>query len=336
MFINAIGYHVPETRIPNSFFKDVNGLTEEWIYQRTGIKSRSRASEKETMNYMCLQAVEKALPQLRYNIMEVDLIIFASYTPSDTIGTTAHYIQREYNITDAKVFQLSSACSSGVNGIEVIKSFFTSKIASKALLICADRNSGYSDDSDCTSGHLWGDAAVAYFFSNERFSKSETEVLDVLTQGLGHIGCGPEGVTLKTQYGKIQMPYGKDVFMNACNYLSMNTEKILIKNGYSIEDLSFFIGHQANMRILKNVANKLEIPEGKSLSNIEDLGNTGSASSLLVFAMNYEDFRTADLVCLSVFGGGYSAGACLFMMGVRKSLKAVSQKEEYAYTESHY
>lgn len=82
-------------------------------------------------------------------------------------------------------------------------------------------------------------------------------------------------------------------------------------NGYSLDDLSFFIGHQANMRILKNVAKQLAIPEEKILTNIQELGNTGSTSALLVLAQNVKKIARGDLICISVFGGGYSAGSCL-------------------------
>lgn len=311
MYINSIGYYIPQGRIANDYFSEVNGLTDDWIFQRTGIRTRSRASEEETMNYMCNEAIKDALPKLPYDIHEMDLIIFASYTPSDTIATTGHYIQREYGIANAKVFYISSACSSAMNAIEIIRAFFTSELAAKALLICADRNSSYSDDKDPVSGHLWGDGATAYFFSNKHYSNKEPQVIDITTQGLGHIGHDLDGVYLNPQNGGLKMPHGKDVFAQACTYITQNTKDILDWNGYTINDLSYFIGHQANMRILKNVAQQLNMPEEKILSNIEELGNTGSASALLVFAQNIDIILESNLVCLSVFGGGYSAGSCL-------------------------
>lgn len=314
MYINATGYYIPPTRVTNDYFKELNGLTSDWILQRTGIRSRSRATEKETMNYMCAEAVNNALPKLPYDINEVDLIVFASYTPSDTIATAGHYIQREYNISDAKVFYVSSACSSAINAMEIIYSFFSSQIASKALLICADRNSTYSDDTDCMSGHLWGDGAVAYFFSDTAQTEKDPHIIDITTQGLGHVGLGPQGVFLTPANGGLQMPHGKDVFMYACNYISQNTKEIVENSGYSLDRLTYFIGHQANMRILKNVTRQLDLSDDVILSNIEELGNTGSASALLVYAQNTDKFRSGDLVCISVFGGGYSAGACLLTM----------------------
>lgn len=312
MFLNSTGHYVPPTRISNDYFLEVNGLTHEWIFQRTGIKTRSKATEEETMNSMCIQAVQNGIPTLPYDIKEVDLIIFASYTPSDTVATTAHVIQREFNIENAKVFFISSACSSAINAIEIIQSFFLSGKATKALLISADRNSTYSNESDPKAGHLWGDAATALFFSKKRCTDTEAELVDVDTQGLGHIGKGPGGVYLNPKEEGIQMPDGRDVFIQACSYIANNTESILVKNGYTIDQLSYFIGHQANMRILSNVVKALNVSEEKILSNIEELGNTGSVSSPLVFAQNQAIFKSGDIVCLAVFGGGYSSGACLF------------------------
>lgn len=312
MFLNSTGHYVPPTRIPNEYFLEVNGLTDEWIFQRTGIKTRSKATDEETMNMMCCQAVKNAIPSLPYDIREVDLIIFASYTPSDTVATTAHVVQREFNMEKAKAFFISSACSSALNAIEIIQSFFISGKASKALLISADRNSTYTNESDPKAGHLWGDAAAALFFSNERFTSNEAQLIDVETQGLGHIGKGPGGVYLNPKDEGVQMPDGRDVFMQACTYIAQNTESILKKNGLQLEDLSYFIGHQANMRILSHVVKSLNLPAESVLSNIEELGNTGSVSSPLVFVQNQDKFKKGDLVCLAVFGGGYSSGACLF------------------------
>ncbi len=311
MFINSTGYFIPERRISNDYFLKVNGLTSDWIYQRTGILSRSKATEEETMNVMCSKAIQHAIPGLPYDIKDVDLVIFASYTPSDTVGTTAHMMQREFGIEKAKTFYLSSACSSAINSMEIIQSFFITGKATKALLISADRNSTYANETDPKSGHLWGDAAAAFFFSKDRLSDKEAEVIDIETQGLGHIGYGPNGVFLNPKEGGLLMPKGKDVFMQACTYISQNTREIVERNNLPLSELNWFIGHQANMRIIKYVVKELGIPEEKSLSNISELGNTGSVSALLVYAQNIDKFKKGDSVCLAVFGGGYSAGACL-------------------------
>ncbi|MDU1890128.1 MAG: ketoacyl-ACP synthase III [Dysgonomonas sp.] len=314
MYLNATGYYIPQGRVDNKYFTTITGLEEDWFVKRTGMRTRSRASDEETIDYMSLQAVNEALVDLPYDYEEIDLIIFASYTPSDTIGTTGHIIQREFGMEKAKVFYLSSACSSSVNAMEIIQSFFKTGVSKKALMICAERNSSYSDDKDCQSGHLWGDAAVAFFFSSESFSSKEAMLIDITSQGLGHIGSGPVAVSMNPTENGLQMPLGKEVFVHACNYISQSTKNIVKRNGYSVDDLRYFIGHQANMRILSRVGTELGVPSDKTLSNLEKYGNTGCASAPLVFAENYDKYETGDLICLSIFGGGYSVGSCLFLI----------------------
>lgn len=311
MYINATGFYVPAGRVPNQYFLEVNGLTSEWIEKRTGIKTRSKAAPDENLDTMAKAAIEDALPKLPYDISEVDLIVAASYSPFDTVATPAHIAQRDYNITDAKALYLSSACSSFINALEVVEGYFAMGKASKALIISADHNSAYSNESDPKAGHLWGDAAVAMFVSKEKGAEKEGKIIEVYTRGLGHIGKGPEGVHLRPRDGGIMMPEGKDVFVNACTYMPQNVLYLLENNNFSLDQLSYFIGHQANMRIMSNIAKQLDLPEEKFLSNIEELGNTGSVSCALVYAQNADRFREGDLVGITVFGGGYSTGACL-------------------------
>lgn len=311
MFINATGYYIPQERIDNDHFLNLNGLTSEWIEKRTGIKTRSRAQDDENINTMSLEAVKNALPKLNYDISEVDLIVSASYSPYDTVVTASHYLQNNYSIADAKALYVSSACSSFLNAIEIVEGYFAMGKASKALILGADKNSAYYNETDPQSGHLWGDAAAAFFLSKEPTKPGEARIIDVYTNGLGDIGKSVEAVHLRPADTGITMPEGRDVFIHACQYMPDNVIKLLDRNGKSLDDLNYFIGHQANIRIMQNIAKQLSLPEEKVLHNIEELGNTGSVSAALVYAQNEGLFKAGDLVAMSVFGGGYSTGACL-------------------------
>ncbi len=310
-YINATGYFIPAERVPNSYFARLHDKTEDWFVQRTGIMTRSRASAKETVDYMSVRAVQDAQKRLPFPIGEVDLIIFASYTPEDTVGTTAHVIQREFNIENAKTFYISSACSSALNAVEIVRSFFQTGIASKALVVAADRNSSYSDDNDPQHGHLWGDAAVACFLSTERFGVGDMELVDIETRGLGHLGAGPGGVFLKPHSDGLRMPYGRDVFNQACIYIEKCSREVLDRNGLDVASLDWFVSHQANMRIVSHVCREMGLPEERSLNNIRELGNTGCGSSLLALAQNRDRLKAGDNICVATFGGGYSAAAML-------------------------
>lgn len=308
MYINSIGNYVPSTRITNDYFEKVNGLTPEWILQRTGIHSRSKAMADENSDSMAIRAVEAALPTLPYDIKDVDLIVAACYSVYDTVATPAHVAQRHFGISGAKAVYVSAACSSFINGLEVIEGYFAMGKATKALLICSEHNTYYSNERDPKTGHLWGDAAVAYFISKEKQSDSDIRILDVFTEGLGDVGKGPEGVKLRPGEDGITMPDGRDVFVHACRYMIHALRHSLDNTGLKIDDLSKLICHQANRRIVAQVANQLDKPIDDFLNNIETLGNTGSASAPLVLSQNLDKFNKGDKAALMVFGGGYSCG----------------------------
>lgn len=311
MYINSCGHYIPSERIDNGYFFEVNGLSSEWIEQRTGIKTRAKANDDENINSMIKEAVNNALPRLPYNIKEIDLIVAASYTPFDTVATPAHVVQHTYHIEDCKAFYISSACSSAMNAFEIVEAFFKSGKAHKALVVAADHNTYYSNEFDPKSGHLWGDAATAFFLSNEPCGRYEPNIVDVMTEGLGYLEKSIHAVNLRPKEEGIIMDEGRDVFMQACTYMPRTVHTLLERNNLTIADITYLIGHQANMRILKNVARQLELPDEKILSNIETYGNTGSGSSLLVFSENKPLFKTNDIVVCTTFGGGYSTGGCL-------------------------
>ncbi len=311
MYINATGFYVPAERVDNEYFKDVNGLTSDWIVKRTGIVTRSKAGEGEGHNSMGLAAIADAVKSLPYDIKDVDLIVSASYSPYDTVATLAHIAQREYNIEGARAVYVSAACSSFVNGLEIVETYFKAGKAKKALLVCSEHNTYYSNPTDPKAGHLWGDAAVAYFLSADKVADTDLKVKEIFTCGLGNVGKGPEGVLLRPKEGGIMMPDGKDVFVNACQQMIRALDAVTKPHGLTPSKLTYIITHQANKRIVAQVAHQLDLTDDHFLNNIEELGNTGSASCALVFAQERDRFKKGDNVGLTVFGGGYSCGAFL-------------------------
>lgn len=311
MFINTISHYIPEQRVPNEYFKNLNGLDDEWIFDRTGIRTRSKAAVGENANTMAVKAVTRALKNLPFDIKEIDLIIGASYTPYDTVATIGHTVQREFGIPEAQVVYISSACSSLVNALEIVEGYFAMGKASRALVIASENNTMYSDETCEKSGHLWGDGATALFISEEPLGPKPGEILNIFTRGLGHIGKGTEAVHLSFKDGGLQMPYGRDVFMHACNFMRVALEMTLESCNLTVEDLDFIIPHQANQRIIANLIKQLNILPKKVLTNIQELGNTGCASTGICLSQNIDKIPLDSLVGITVFGGGYSAGAFL-------------------------
>ncbi len=314
MYINAIGHYIPEARISNAYFEKVNGLTPDWIEQRTGILTRSRCAADENVNTMAFDAVDLASKKCPYPIKDVDLIVAAGYCIYDTVASVAHEVQRKWDVTGAKAFAVTSACSSFINGLEIIEAFFKAGMSRKALLICSEQNSYYSNEADPKSGHLWGDGAVACFLSADKAAESDHKVLAVSTEGLGQVGKGTGGVKLRPKEEGITMPDGRDVFLNACRYMIYALRDVLGKTGLQVNEMSKLITHQANKRIVAQVAHMLDLPMDRFLNNIESLGNTGSASAAIVLAQNEDSFQKGDKVALMVFGGGYSCGAFIVEM----------------------
>lgn len=310
MYINATGFYIPSARVDNAHFLPINGLTDEWIVKRTGIHTRSRVTEGENQNTMAFAAVRDALPKLPYDVKDVDLIVSANYCVYDSVATVAHETQREFDIDGAKALYMSSACSSFVNGLEVVEGYFASGKAKKALLICSEQNSYFANESDVKCGHLWGDAAVAYFLSAEPCAPGEPEIKAIYTCGLGNIPKGPDGVKLRPREDGITMPDGRDVFIHACKYMvSALDEAGKMCGGIKPAELDRIICHQANLRIVANVARQLQLSDDHFLNNIGELGNTGSAGAPLVFAQQCDSLAPGSTVGVTVFGGGYSCGA---------------------------
>jgi len=212
MFLNSIAHYLPSIEITNDYFLDKNGLTDEWIFTRTGIKSRRKATPEENANTMAIEAVKRVIEKNKYPIEDVDIIIGGTYTPFDTVGTLAHVVQEHYNVSDVVTISISTACSSLINALEIVEGYFAMNKAKKALVIVSEHNTGYSVDSDEFAGHLWGDASAALFVSKERTSPDDIEFVEIITQGLANVGKGTTGVGLQPLKEGIKMRYGKDVF----------------------------------------------------------------------------------------------------------------------------
>lgn len=311
MFINQVASYIPRTVIPNTHFSELTGLTEEWILSRTGIRERRKVEPGGNTNTMAVEAIKRGIENLPYPPSEIDLIVGATYTPYDTIHSLAHAAQAFLDISDIPVLSISTACSSFVNAMEIVEGYFAMGKSQKALVIVSDNNTAYSDERDKVGGHLWGDGAAAIFISKERLQERDMRVKDIISGGAGNIGKAENGVVLRPAHEGFVMNHGRDVFQHACHYMAEVTKDILRKNDHQLKDLSYFIPHQANLRISKNVAQRLEMDESKALSNIQYLGNTGCAGAAIALTENLNKYKKGDLIVVTVFGGGYSYGAML-------------------------
>jgi 3-oxoacyl-[acyl-carrier-protein] synthase-3 len=308
MFILGTSEYVPARVIDNEYFASLLNRPPSWFVERTGIQERRRAGPDENVHSMALEAVA-ALRRQGHDLGDVDLIIGASYTPLDTIGTLAHVIQREFRLSGARALYLSTACSSFLDALDVAAMYFKSGNIRRALIVPAEHNSAYARDEDPMSGHLWGDGAAAVLLSAAG-EGARFEVLDVATKGLADLGHGPDAIALRQPAG-ITMPHGREVFSRACEEMSAAVRRILQKNHLRMEDVRLIVPHQANKRILDHVAKDLGLTPERVAMTIASLGNTGCASVAITLHRSASVLAPGDIAVLVAFGGGYSVGTAL-------------------------
>lgn len=311
MFLHQVGHYLPEQVVDNEHFTKLNGLSDEWIVQRTGIQLRRKAASAENSHTMGGEAVKALLDKIQIDISEVDLIVGATYTAYDAIVTLGHAVQHYLEIPDIPVVTISSACSSLLNAIEVVEGYFAMNKATKALVVTSEHNTGYYNETDTVSGHLWGDGAAAMLISKERISEGDLQIRSLLTGGAATSGKATEAVVLRPNERGVIMPFGRDVFINACTYMPKASLQVLEKCGLVVEDVDYVLPHQANLRISTNVMNTLGLPIEKLISNIQYLGNTGCAGCAIGLSENWSRFKKGEKIVITVFGGGYSYGAML-------------------------
>lgn len=307
MYIHAVSHYLPTQVIGNEHFTRLNGLSSDWIIERTGIVERRKAAPSENTNTMTLDVIRRLQPKA--DLSTIDLIVGATYTPYDTIVSLAHEAQHALGIADIPVVSVSTACSSLLNAIEVVEGYFALNKAGRALVIVSEHNTAYNNDEDTISGHLWGDGAAALLITKERQREGDFAVLGLLTGGAAHTPKATTAVVMKPNEGGVTMPYGRDVFINACQYMPKASLQVLERCGLTLADVDYVLPHQANLRISRNVMNTLGLPEEKLISNIQRLGNTGCAGCAIALSEQWDTFQKGQRIVITVFGGGYSFGA---------------------------
>jgi 3-oxoacyl-[acyl-carrier-protein] synthase-3 len=312
VYLHHVAAYLPAAVVTNEHFTRLNGLASDWIIERTGIRERRKAAPGENANTMAIAATRTLLAAIpEVEPASIDLIVAGTYTPHDTIYTAAHAVQRALNINEIPVVSISSACSSLLNAIEIVEGYFALGKASRALVVVSEHNTAYNNEEDTMAGHLWGDGAAALLFSKEPLGTGDLRVAQVLTGGAAPMGKADEAVTLKPVEKGIVMPFGRDVFQQACTYMARITQQLLDKNGLGVNELSYLIPHQANLRISANVVKQLGLDPTRAVSNIERLGNTGCAGAAIGLAEIWPSIQPGANLIVTVFGGGYSYGAML-------------------------
>ena len=312
MYLHHVAAYLPEAIVTNAHFTRLNGLADDWIIERTGIRERRKAAPGENANTMAIAATRAALAAApAFAQASIDLIVAGTYTPHDTIFTVAHAVQRDLDINEIPTVSISSACSSLLNAVEIVEGYFAMGKATRAVVVVSEHNTAYNNEEDTMAGHLWGDGAAALLITKERISPDDLLITEVITGGAAPVGKADEAVTLKPVDKGIVMPFGRDVFQQACIYMARVTQTLLDRHHLAANELTYLIPHQANLRISKNVVKQLGIDPERAVNNIERLGNTGCAGAAIGLSEIWNTLKDGNKVIITVFGGGYSYGAML-------------------------
>ena len=320
--VTGTGSYVPEKCLTNDDMAKIVDTSDEWIYGRSGIKRRHIAAEGEATSDMALKASKRALESAGLRADEIDLVVLTTVNPDMMFPSTACILQAKLGIrNNIPCFDLEAACSGFVYGMEVATRMMQSGVYKNALVVSSEKMSTLLDWSDRSTCVLFGDGAGAAVLS-----ASDKVGVGVIGNVLGADGSDtamlrmPAGgslmptseQTVKEGLHYLQMD-GREVFKHAVKIMQEKALEVLDICNIKAEDVALLIPHQANTRIIESVAKRLKIPSEKVYVNIENYGNTSSASIPIALdeAMRSGRIRAGDYVLLVAFGAGLTWGATL-------------------------
>ncbi len=319
MRVLGTGSSVPETVLTNFDLERMVDTSDEWITTRTGIKERRIAGPSETTSTLALEASQRALEAARVAPEELSCIIVATVTPDMLFPSTACLLQHALGAKYAFAFDLEAGCTGFVYALSVAEKYLLAEGDGKALVVGAETLSKIVDWQDRATCVLFGDGAGAAVLGlDERPGILATYLgadgggahLLELPAGGSRLPASPETVEKRLHYIKMN---GNEVFKFAVRVVEEASRRVLEKAQKAIEDVSLFIPHQANIRIIQAAAKRLGIPEERVFINVDRYGNTSAASIPIALdeALRLHHIREGDIALLVGFGAGLTWGAAL-------------------------
>ncbi|MEW5989549.1 MAG: beta-ketoacyl-ACP synthase III [Chloroflexota bacterium] len=335
------GAYVPDRVLNNNEIATFVDTSDEWIYSRTGIRERRIAGEKETTATLAFEAAARALKVADLHPSQVDLIIVATSTPEYVFPSTACRVQDYLGAKRAGAFDLSAACSGFVYGLDMAAQAIRTGAIHTAIVIGAETLSRVVDWRDRATCILFGDGAGAVVL---RGSDVPGGVLASILRSDGSGGnllslpavyhnpvptLGPEYLHLNGHRKNMIYMEGRPVFRFATQVVGEIIEQTLAKAGLTIQDVDLVIPHQANTRILETAARKLKVSPDLFFTNIEQLGNTSSASIPIALCdvVAAGRLRPDDTLVFVGFGGGLTWAATVIKWDVTRPPVSLLDRE---------
>ena len=320
-FFKGLGAAAPTKVLSNHDIEKLVDTSDEWIRTRTGIERRHVADDDTNTLTLATEAGRKALFDAGVEPEEVDMIILGTLTPYIGFPATACLVQNALGARNAAALDINAACSGFLYGLHLAQGLISSGANRNVLLIGAETMSRIVNWKDRNTCVLFGDAAGAALLAPCAGNEESAGVLGTYIRSDGvqpemlcRIGGGTKPVA-KEEENYLQMS-GKDVFKRAVTAMGDAAEQILRQTGFSGEDITLLIPHQANMRIIEATAKRVNIPMDKVVVNIQEYGNTSAATIPVAMAEAKASgrMRSGDIVLMVAFGAGMTWGAALARM----------------------
>jgi 3-oxoacyl-[acyl-carrier-protein] synthase-3 len=321
--ILGVGRYLPERRVTNFDLEKLFDTSDEWIQQRSGIVERRYAEEGVYCTDLALKASVQTIEKANMKVQDIDFIIFATLSPDHHFPGSACYLQDKLGIPGVGCMDIRNQCTGFIYGLAVADSFVRIGMYRRILVVGAEVHSSALDFSDAGRDVtvLFGDGAGAVIVGPSEDPQrgilsfhlhADGHYADALKLDIWDISKKPYLTHETIDHGEIwpQMK-GKEVFRVAVAKIPEIIEEALAANHLSLEDISLFIPHQANLRINQFSAAKLGVPEEKFFNNIQYYGNTTAASIPIALSEALEKgaIQEGDAIVLVAFGAGFTWGA---------------------------
>ena len=310
--ILGTGSALPQREMLNAELEGIVDTSDEWIVERTGIRSRRIAGEGESTSTLATAAARQALEAAGLDASDIGLIIVATATPDHTFPSVGTQVQAALGVNDCVAFDVQAVCSGFLYALSVADSMIRTGAAEKALVIGAETMSRILDWEDRTTCVLFGDGAGAVVLGAETGDRGILATrlhADGRFRSMLYVDGGPSSTGT---VGKVRMR-GREVFRHAVANLADVLIEVMDAAGLKPEDIDWLVPHQANMRILEGTAKKLGLPREKVVVTVDRHANTSAASVPLALDTAVRDGRVkrGDLIVLEAMGGGFTWGAAV-------------------------
>lgn len=319
--IAGVGYCVPETVVTNDDLTKLYDTSDEWIYTRTGIKERRLVSGSQNAVSLGCEAASHAISKSGLSSDDIDMVIVASSAPPELYPAIACRIQAHLGIpNDVPAFDITAACSGLIYALSIARGFIASGMYKTILLVATDNNSRLLNWEDRTASILFGDGAGAVVVTAS--DDGVDDIISIDIRANGSIGdlirlplAGKNCPLVETNLEEPQFitMNGKEVYKFVAKVLPHYVEEMISKAGMKAEDIDYLIPHQANLRIIQAVQERLGYGDEKVVTNIKYYGNTSAASIPLAMAEGVEKgiVKLPSIAVLCGFGAGMTWGGAI-------------------------